>query len=112
MSSTSETLREIRNVEVAMAQRVERAREDEAAALAETRAAVDRVIVEARERGRVTAEQRYGESITAAKQAAAEIADRAQAAAAALQTGAAAHVAAAVAAVVELLLSPPREKGK
>jgi vacuolar-type H+-ATPase subunit H len=112
MTDAAAALRAIRGLERETAQAIDRVRREQGEAL--TRASVEgeALIAAARGRGRETARNRFDAAVASAQQQAAAILEDGRRRAAALRASAEPYKETAVAAMVELLLAPPTERGK
>lgn len=100
-------LEQIRRLELAEAQRLEAAADEDRALLAEVRRDADRLLREARHRGAAAADARYRQAIADAERQAAEISARAAERAEQVRERAMAGLDEAVGAMLEVVLAPP-----
>ena len=112
MSDAGHVLEEIRVVELETARQIETAREDAEAARRDARRQAAEEVAAAKQRGTETAGRRFEAAVAAAEADADSILAACDEREEALRRAAAPHREAAVTAMVELLVSPPLEKGK
>ena len=112
MNGAEAALEAIRTLEREAAQQVAAARREQDDLLAAARRDAARAVAAARHRGKETARQRFEATLAEAQKQARGVVDDGRQRAAALREAAEPHRETAVAAMVELLLAPPIEKGK
>ncbi len=112
MNETARALHTIRAAELDAARRVELARDAAADSVSDLRQERAQALAEAERRGRAEAERRLAASVAAAEQEAEAILAGCDERIESLRRSAEPHRSDAVAAMVDLLLAPPLEKGK